>query len=209
VLASLNEPAKMNKKKYRIDALLLAAGSATRFGSDKRLYLIDGVPILQRTLLSIIDTVNTVMVVLRSDDNKILPKLLGNFLDDRRVIVLLLDNPESGIGSNLARAVQQLDVVCDGVLVMLADMPYLRPQTVQAVVDAYNPEKIIAPVFTRTDGTEQQGHPVLFSRRFFSELSRLDGDSGARSVMQRNKDSVIFIRVLDEGVLRDLDVPEG
>lgn len=205
----MSKKTAMSKNKCRMDAVLLAAGSSTRFGSDKRLFLIEGVPMLQRTLSSIIDAVNAVTVVLRHDDEKILPQLLGDFFDDHRVSVLLLDNPEAGLGSNLARAVQQLDPACEGIVVMLADMPFVQADTVQAVVDTCHPEKIITPVYAGADGAEQQGHPVLFARRFFPELCELHGDSGARSVMQRNWDSVNFIRVPDEGVLHDVDVQPG
>lgn len=190
----------------RINAILLAAGSSLRFGSDKRFYPVDGVPMLQNTLAALVDAVHSVTVVLKQSDREVLPQLLGEFSSDQRVLPLLLDHPEAGIGSNLARAVAHLPAECAGVLVMLADMPYVQSQTVQAVVDSFAASKIIAPVFIGSDGVEQRGHPVLFSRQFFQELELLTGDNGARSVLQRYAGSIVYLPVLDAGILRDIDV---
>jgi molybdenum cofactor cytidylyltransferase len=196
----------MTKPGFQIDAILLAAGSSSRFGSDKRSYPVNGVPMLQRTLGVLVDAVRSVTVVLKQCDRDILPQLLGEFSNDPRVLPLLLDHPAAGIGSNLALAVAHLPAECAGVLVMLADMPYVQSQTVQAVADSFNVGKIIAPVFSGDDGNEQRGHPVLFARQFFQELELLTGDSGARSVLQRHADSILYLPVPDAGILRDIDV---
>lgn len=90
---------------------------------------------------------------------------------------------------------------------MLADMPYVQSQTVQAVIYAYEAEKIVAPVFWGENGVEQQGHPVLFSSQFFPELAQLSGDNGARSVLRQHALSVISLPVRDAGILRDIDTP--
>ena len=195
----------------QIDAILLAAGSSLRFGTDKRFFLIDDVPMLQHAIAAIIDAVDSVTVVLKRSDSDVLRLLLGDFFTDKRVISLWLDNPAAGMGTNLAHAIKSLPAVCDGVLVMLADMPYVQSQTVKAVVNAFEDDKIVAPVFIGgdgvDDGAEKQGHPVLFSRQFFPELEQLSGDSGARSVLQRHIQSVIFLPTSDSGILRDLDFP--
>lgn len=197
----------MRKSALQVDAIVLAAGNSSRFGADKRLYLVDGVPMLQCAITAIVDAVNSVTVVLKSSDRDTLPQLLGDFFADKRVISLLLDKPEAGMGSNLAHAVANLPAACDGVIVMLADMPYVQSQTVQAVINAYEDEKIVAPVFFGKNGAEQRGHPVLFAKRFFSELMLLTGDNGARSVLQQHAQSVIFFPVSDSGILCDIDTP--
>ena len=197
----------MKKSALQIDAIVLAAGNSLRFGADKRLFLVDGVPMLQSAIAAIIDAVNSVSVVLKSSDRDALPLLLGDFFTDKRVIPLFLDKPEAGMGSNLAQAVANLPAACDGVLVMLADMPYVQSQTVQAVIYEYEAEKIVAPVFWGENGVEQQGHPVLFSSQFFPELAQLSGDNGARSVLRQHASAVISLPVSDAGILRDIDTP--
>ncbi len=197
----------MKKSALQIDAIVLAAGSSSRFGADKRLFLVEGVPMLQRAIAAVVDAVNSVTIVLKSSDRDTLPQLLGAFFADKRVILQLLDKPEAGMGSNLAQAVANLPAACDGVLVMLADMPYVQSQTVQAVINAYEDEKIVAPVYFGENGAEQRGHPVLFAKQFFSELALLAGDVGARFLLRQYASSVISLRVSDAGILRDIDAP--
>ncbi|HQQ74579.1 MAG TPA: nucleotidyltransferase family protein [Pseudomonadales bacterium] len=190
----------------QIDAILLAAGNSLRFGGDKRLHAIDGRSMLQHVIATMVDAVSSVTVVMKQSDRNNLPKLLGNFFTDSRIRTLLLDYPEAGIGSNLAVAVKSVSRKSDGVLVMLADMPYVQSKTVHAVVDAFSSDRIIVPVCVDSDGRQRNGHPVMFARCFFQEIGLLQGDSGARSVLQRNPESIIYLSVSDDGIFRDIDL---
>ena len=186
----------------RVDAVVLAAGASVRFGSDKRLFPVDGVPMLQRAIAAVIDSVAAVHVVLRDSDARQLPALLGAFLADSRVQALLLDQPGLGMGSNLARAVATLPAGCDGVLVMLADLPYLQAATASSVVAAGRVGSVVLPVLGEGG---QRGHPVLFARAFFPRLQQLRGDSGARSILVEHSDALREVPVQDAGILRDMD----
>lgn len=187
-----------------VDAIVLAAGSATRFGSDKRLHEIDGESLLQRSIDSIIQITRKVFVVLKAGDAQQLPLLLGKFAQDARVIPLLLENPERGMGNNLAVAVAHLPTETDVALVMLADMPYIQPATIQTLVDAAKVNRILVPVCD-VNGDAQHGHPVLFGRAFFPELCELRGDKGARHILQQNEADCLQVIVMDDGILRDVD----
>ena len=199
----------MSKQAFKIDAILLAAGSSSRFGSDKRLYEINGRPMLQQAISAIVDAVNSVIVVMKQNDCDALPRLLGGFLADCRIRPLLLEYPEAGIGSNIAYATRTLSGNSDGVLVMLADMPYVQSQTAQAVVDNFDAGKIVVPVCVDSDGQEKQGHPVFFARQFFEELAALNGDTGARAVLRDNTQSITYVSVVDRGILQDIDIAVG
>lgn len=185
-----------------IDAIVLAAGSSSRFGSDKRMHAVDGVPMLQRILETIAGAVRTVHVVLRDEDRYRVADLLGPFASDSRIRPVPLPEPELGMGSNLARAVAGLPEDCDAVLVMLADLPWLQASTVASVVAACQPSAIVVPVTQ----TARRGHPVLFGRAFFPALQQLSGDAGARGVLQQHAGAVVELPVQDEGVWRDVDV---
>lgn len=190
----------------RIDAILLAAGESSRFGSDKRRYLLPHGAILHCALDPVVGAVRSVFVVLRAEDQQDLAALLGHHANDCRVQVLLLADAAAGMGCNLARAVAQLPPDSEGVLVALADMPYLQAQTVQEIVASFVAGKIVQPVFVDEAGHEHRGHPVLFARSFFPLLEKLSGDTGARAVLQTSADSLILLPVPDEGILRDVDV---
>ncbi|HSW83600.1 MAG TPA: hypothetical protein VLH12_09000, partial [Usitatibacter sp.] len=63
---------------------------------------------------------------------------------------------------------------------------------------------VAAPVDRATNA---RGHPVGFSARLREDLLALDGDEGARSVIQSHRDAVTLIPVDDEGITVDIDTP--
>jgi molybdenum cofactor cytidylyltransferase len=90
-----------------------------------------------------------------------------------------------------------------GWVVALADMPYIRPDTVRVIARALaEGAAIAAPAYRGA-----RGHPVGFARRFFDELSALRGDAGAREILHAHPDWVTLYEVDDPGVLRDIDEP--
>jgi len=107
-----------------------------------------------------------------------------------------------GMGSTLAEAVGSIAQQWDAVLVALGDMPWIESATYRAVATQVSADTICQPRF---EG--QRGHPVAFGRGFYPELLALAGDSGARGVVQRYRDSVVPLTVNDAGIIRDIDMP--
>jgi molybdenum cofactor cytidylyltransferase len=53
----------------------------------------------------------------------------------------------------------------------------------------------------------QQGNPVLFPKSFEEKLLSIQGDSGAKKILEINKKEVLYLEINDPGIIRDLDVP--
>ncbi|ALM83412.1 NTP transferase domain-containing protein [Bordetella sp. N] len=104
--------------------------------------------------------------------------------------------PAHGVVAVSARGVAA--VPARGVLVALGDMPWVTPATLQAICQAGAGHPIVAPEY---DG--RRGHPVAFAWDLLPELARLDGDTGARVLLQRH--GVHLLPCHDAGVLRDVD----
>jgi molybdenum cofactor cytidylyltransferase len=85
--------------------------------------------------------------------------------------------------------------------IALADMPVIRPATIQAVAEAIAAgAELAAPVFHR-----ERGHPIGFARRFRAALTALDGDRGGRDILAQYSKELRLIEVEDPGVLVDID----
>jgi molybdenum cofactor cytidylyltransferase len=82
-------------------------------------------------------------------------------------------------------------------------MPWVNSQTTRQLVDALHADVALAAPFYR----EQRGHPVAFSTIFYNRLSKLDGDVGARHIVQQHAHELMAIEVDDEGVVKDVDYP--
>jgi molybdenum cofactor cytidylyltransferase len=164
-----------------IVGILLAAGSASRFGGEKLLArLPDGTPIGVAALRHLAAAVDTVVAVVRSRD-----ELLAAALAE-------------GMGASLAWGVCAAPVAAAWVIA-LADMPWVEPVTMAGVVDALHGGATVAAPSYRG----RRGHPVGFAARCYGELSALSGDEGAKAVVDRYQ--VTLIDTDDAGVLRDVD----
>ncbi len=178
--------------------LLLAAGRAARFGSDKRLARLSGGECLLDTCIATVCAADLPLrVALGSGDDA-----LAADLEARGIATLRCAEAPRGMGATLAEAVRQLPP-WEAVLVALADMPWLRADSMRAVAAAAREGGICIPSFRG-----HRGHPVAFGARFLPELARLDGDYGARELLARHARTVRELALDDPGILRDVDRPD-
>ncbi|HEX6156405.1 MAG TPA: nucleotidyltransferase family protein [Burkholderiales bacterium] len=181
-----------------IVGLLLAAGSATRFGSDKlRHELPHGVSIAVQSARHLKLEIPRVIAVVKPDSALIKP------LEGEGCEIVVCENAAEGMGASLACAARAAGEA-DGYLIALADMPFLRRTTIAAVRDALAAGAPLAAPYFRA----RRGHPVGLARRFFQELLALRGDEGAKRVIAANEKQMVKIPVGDPGALRDIDRPE-
>ncbi len=186
-------------------ALVLAAGSSQRFGEDKRLHrLASGKPMLFATLDKYWASFTHVAVVLRRDDQALIQQLLSRY-PRRTPLVITSPQAHLGMGHSLADGVRAL-AEWDALFIGLADMPWIKRSTLRALdrrmqrARRLGISRILQPSYQG-----QPGHPVGFSREFFGALIALQGDEGARAVVQAHQDRVRYVERDDPGILRDLD----
>lgn len=93
----------------------------------------------------------------------------------------------------------------DGYMFFTADQPLLDIETIDLLINTFNENKysIIIPRFK-----ERRGSPVIFPYKFLGELQKLEGDTGGKIVIDKHKDSIMFVDVKKEKVLMDIDTWE-
>lgn len=185
----------------RIVALVMAAGYSHRFGpADKRLAkLRDGSTLLAASVASAQQAFPLVRAVLREKDDPLGLRL------STATSVLRVTRAEHGLGSSIGEAVTTLRheaglAHLEAVAILLGDMPDIRQETLDELTTICTKSTIIRPVYAGLPG-----HPVLFGRDFWPELEALNGDEGARWVIQQNRDHLVQIAIQDSGVCRDID----
>lgn len=190
----------MGPAKPRVAAIILAAGGSRRLGRPKLLIPYRGVPLLRRAMSAAADGgCADVLVVLGADREQYLPLLHGT-------TARLVDNPEfaEGMSSSIRAGIRALAGEVHAAVIMLADQPRIDAGIIRALVAAYETggRRIIAcrygPVL---------GAPTLFDRSLFMELLLLEGDQGARHVMETHPHDVGAVEIPPEAGL-DVDLPE-
>ena len=179
-----------------ITGILLAAGSASRFGGGKLLHpLADGTPIGVASLRILKSALPDVIVVVRAGDEK-----LRAIFEAENVPVQVSRDAHLGMGHSLVCGIDA-SADADGWLIALADMPFLLPATIEAVAQRVaETGRIALPAYRG-----ERGHPVGFGSRYRDELLKLGGDAGARVLIGRHGDDVEVIDRDDPGILRDID----
>jgi molybdenum cofactor cytidylyltransferase len=182
----------------KVQAILLAAGASSRFGSDKLLVDIGGEPMAVRAARNLLVAGLPVLCVVR-DASGPAAQRLGAMPG---VSVSACPEAGLGMGHSLAWGVAAA-ASADAWLVALGDMPVIAPDTIRALIAALRASaSIVAPQYRG-----MRGHPVGFARHWQGDLLALRGDRGAWRLLVDHPGEVTLIPVMDRGVLRDFDSP--
>lgn len=186
------------KKTADYAIVLLAAGGSRRFGHNKLFAEVDSLPMYQHMLgkLKRFDDVPR-FVVTRYPQIAAAAREVG-------IQVVVNRYLDRGISYSVRLGLEaclQLYPGLKGVLFTVCDQPDIRYQTIERLIETAgnNLGKIVC---AGRDG--QPGNPVVWDRRFFSELLSLTGDVGGRQVMQRYPQEIMILEALEEE-LKDID----
>jgi molybdenum cofactor cytidylyltransferase len=182
-----------------LSAVVLAAGQSTRtINQNKLLSLVNGTAIVVRVVDAIFRAGISEIIVVTGHQ----PEMIRSALSNCDVRFVHNTDYRNGMSTSLGVGVSSLGRDIDAALIFLGDMPGIRPQSIRALVQAFDPEqpRICAPIH---DG--KRGHPVLWPAAFFAQMTNISGDRGARHLLDLNKDVLTQVRVSDEYILEDVD----
>ena len=180
--------------------VLLAAGTGRRFdptgAQNKLLQLLDnGTPVAVQSAKTLLLAVSKIIAVVHSPE-------LARELSFPGCEPLIFAGASQGMGATLAYAAAHIVEhypEAHALLVGLADMPYLKADTVQQVVEQLElGADIVVPVYRG-----RPGHPVGFAQRHFAALMALQGDTGARHLLREFP--VLELALDDPGAVLDID----
>ena len=186
---------------HRAGAIILAAGRSTRMGEAKQLLRLGDSTVLSKTLENVRAAgVDEVVLVLGFSAQRIRQQLLISGIDSLKVVVN--QAYERGIASSLREGLSALDPQTDAALVVLADQPFIRPETFDRIIDRYcrSNAQIVIPLYKGF-----RGNPVLLDRSVFPEVMALDGEVGCRAIFGSHLEGIVKLEVDDVGILLDID----
>jgi probable selenium-dependent hydroxylase accessory protein YqeC len=189
-----------------LNAVVLAAGRATRMGGAKVLASFGGRTLLERALgtARAVPGVGSVICVVRGEDEELVRGLavLQDAAGAEVVRLVVNREPERGMASSIALAA---GVVGAGdLLLVLADQPFAGSPTVGRLLSALDKNPRAAAVALGVAG--EWTPPVILSRTLVPRLLRLQGDRGARSLLERFEDRLVLVPAENDESL-DVDTP--
>lgn len=163
-------------EKTNIFAIVLAAGSATRFGSSKQLAEWNGETLVQHAVAVARQCCAARTILVAGHDWRAVRSActpLDGFF-------LVNDKYREGMGTSLSQAVRSVRHFASAIIVLLADQPMIDADHVSALIEKWSgsDRAIVASSYADTSGV-----PALFGSACFDKLGALSGDQGARSLM--------------------------
>lgn len=185
----------------KIAVLILAAGKASRFGSEKLLQMLpNGLTVIRHITDIVLNSGLTPVIVVTSlqAGNSIQQSLAG-------CKVHYYQNPaaELGISTSLQAGIRQISDDFDAALVVLGDQPFITSNLLLLLTAEYSKSQAQI-VYPAVDG--QRSNPVLLDRAVFSAIMELRGDTGARTIFPLFRCQSVDWP--DRRLLLDIDAPE-
>lgn len=185
-----------------IPIILLAAGESTRMGSPKPLLPWKRKTLIESQINSFMGAHQQIIAVLGAYSDQIIP-----LINPSEVMITINEAWREGMSTSIAYGVKKAlssikDI--DGVIIATIDQPLVDVQHIEKILSNFNPgEKQI--IVSESD-KGWRGVPALFDRCYLEVLTKLQGDSGAKSVVHGNSEHVQAVN--GGGKLVDMDTPE-
>jgi molybdenum cofactor cytidylyltransferase len=185
--------------------IILAAGASIRFGQPKQLIKLRGKYLVEWVLDAALNSrLKTVVLVLGHEHQKII-KAVGTQLHHPKLVVVINHHYHEGQSTSLKTGLTCVKQAFSAVMYLLADQPMINSNTIDRLLDQFHDsdKDICVPVF---EG--ERGNPTIFKRPIYEEIMMIDGDIGARSIIGKKVQRVLYAQIKDPLCFFDIDSPE-
>ena len=192
------------EKGCRIAAVVLAAGRSTRMGAVNKLIAeIGGKPLVRIAAEQALASRASPVIVVTGHERERVEQALNG------LPVRVVHNPDyaEGLGTSLKAGIAAVPDDADGAIVCLGDMPQVNAALIDKLIAAFDPARGALVVVPSIAG--RRGNPVVWSRRFFPDLTAINGDIGARQLIGTYAEAVVEVPVEGDAALTDVDTPES
>lgn len=193
-----------------IIGVYLAAGNSKRFGENKLIQDVEGIPLgsmaLKTALKSDLDKI--VVVTKKADPLEWIPKDLFR----ERIIHTSYSEGSGSQSDSLKCGVHTaIKQQAKAVLIMLADQPFISIDLINSLIKTYREMAESGTTIVSSTHEGLSRPPVLFSHNMYKELLKLSGDCGAREIVRSEKwaHKAIFLEVSDSNQFFDVDTQES
>ena len=193
----------------RVAVLVLAAGRSTRMGGpNKMLADANGAPLVVHAVKAALESQAVEIVVVLGHMADQVRAGIENAIPGRSRL-RFVTNPDfvDGLSTSVRTGIGALSSNVDAAIVQLGDMPGVGAGLLNRLIAAFSPVEGRAICVPTVGG--KRGNPVLWARRFFPEMAKLSGDSGAKHLIGEHADLVCEVEMAGEAAITDIDTPEA
>ena len=181
-----------------ISAILLAAGQSKRMNGENKLTKeIQGIPLIKLSVKNILASSINELIIVLGHQKAIIEKLIDK---NKKIKFVFNKNFESGMASSIKTGLNHLSEKTEAFFICLADMPMVNHDIYNQIISSKNNKEIIVPTYKG-----QQGNPVLFSNSMKDKIMNIQGDIGAKKILELNKDKIFNLEINDQSITKDFN----
>ena len=191
-----------------ISAILLAAGESSRMkGENKLIKEINGTPLINYAVKNILGSAIDELVIVLGHEKSLIKNIIK---ENKKIKFIYNKDYKLGVASSIKKGVSNITKSTEAFFICLGDMPNINQNIYNKLIKTrryYNkklsPEKrkeIIIPTYEKKDG-----NPVLFSKFMKEKVMNINGDFGAKKIVEMNKDKILYVPIKNSGVTLDFD----
>jgi len=185
--------------------IILAAGMSTRLGQPKHLVAVGGKTLLARVVVAALESeLSEVILVLGYEAGRVLAAL-GPLGHHERLHTVVNEKYEAGMSASLKAGLLPVKERYPAAMFLLGDQPLIDAAAINLLLHRFweTGKDICVPV-----QGEKRGNPVCFNRRFYEQLLCIQGDMGAREIIRRYPEDVLWVEIDRPSFFLDLDRAE-
>lgn len=191
-----------NKFQNKTGIIILAAGNSSRLGRPKQLLEYKETTLLKNTIFEVSKVPDSFAIVVTGANHDLIEKDLNN----KELNCCFNPDWETGMASSIVKGLQELlslNPDCDHCIFTVCDQPYVTNLVFENLINQYHKtgKGITASAYSETLGT-----PVLFHKKYFSELLDLKGQEGAKKLIKKYAEDTASIP-FEKGSI-DIDTEE-
>lgn len=192
----------ITRLEQRVAAIILAAGGSTRMGGQVKQLLPWGNSTLVRHTVEVVQRAQLAQIIVVTGNRA---EQVAGALDGTDVEIVFNPDWPSGRASSVRAGLRAVSPKSAAALFINADQPFLTVELIDRIVSKFASSlaPIVVPLYKG-----KRGSPVLFARKYFDELEKLEGDVGGKVILEREYAAVESVNIADSRAAVDVDTPE-
>ena len=194
-----------------ISSILLAAGESSRMkGENKLIKEINGIPLINYSVKNILGSSIDELVIVLGHEKSIIQNIIK---ENKKIKFVYNENYKSGMASSIKKGLDSITKKAEAFFICLGDMPNVNQNIYNKLIKTrfnYNKKlppgkkkEIIIPTYEK-----KYGNPILFSKFMKEKIMNINGDDGAKKIIEMNENKILYIPVKSSGITLDFDTKE-